>query len=147
MHAPYSSIAQVRQDLVGGQIAAAIGALSDLSELHRSGRIRVIATSGATRSTLLPAVATFREQGLTAIEATGWTAIYAPAGTPRATVDRLSQAIVRALRVPAVRERLTDLGMEPTGTTADDLQRIIAIDRARWASLLEAVGWTDARPR
>ena len=79
VHVPYRGLAQVEGELMGGQIAAAISALSDLSELHRNGRIRIIATSGAKRSSLLPSVPTFGEQGFAAIEAVGWNAVYAPA--------------------------------------------------------------------
>ena len=77
---------------------AGIDALSDMMELHRAGRIRIIATSGAKRSPLLPGVATFREQGFASIEGSGWIGVYGPAKTPRAIIDQLSSAIVNALQ-------------------------------------------------
>jgi tripartite-type tricarboxylate transporter receptor subunit TctC len=112
--------------LVGGQIVAAIDVLSNLIELHRAGKIRIIATSGAQRSTLLPNVPTFREQGLAKIEGTGWIAMYAPAGTHKSAIAEISTAIADALLTPQVREQLIHLGYEPMPTTADELKACLA---------------------
>ncbi len=145
VHVPYRGLAQVEGELMGGQIAAAISALSDLSELHRNGRIRIIATSGAKRSSLLPSVPTFGEQGFAAIEAVGWNAVYAPAQTPKPAIDRLSAAIAKSLRGAAAREKLISLGIEPTGTTPEELAAIMTSDTARWAPVLKAAGFSVDR--
>jgi tripartite-type tricarboxylate transporter receptor subunit TctC len=139
---PYRGNAPLEADLVGGQIAAAIDALSNLIELHRAGKIRIIATSGARRSTLLPTVPTFREQGLAKIEGTGWIAMYAPAGTPKSAIDEISTAINDALRTPRVREQLIHLGYEPMPTTADELKAIEATAAARWGPIIKTVGFS-----
>jgi tripartite-type tricarboxylate transporter receptor subunit TctC len=104
--------------------------------MHRAGKIRIIATSGTRRSTLLPDVATFREQGLAEIEGTGWIAMYAPAGTPKASIDTVSAAVGAALRIPEVREQLVHLGYDPTGTSADELKAISEADAARWGPII-----------
>ena len=145
VHVPYRGLGQVENELLGGQIAAGIGTLPDLTELHRAGRTRIIATSGARRSPLLPSVPTFREQGFAAVEAVGWTAVYAPAKTPKPTIDRLSAAIVKSLRAPAVQEKFVGLGIEPTGTTPEELAAIMAADTARWAPVLKAAGFSADR--
>jgi tripartite-type tricarboxylate transporter receptor subunit TctC len=142
VHVPYKGAAPMLADLMGGQIAAGVDSLTNLIELHRAGRIRIIATSGAERSPLSPAVPTFKEQGLAAIDAVGWVAIYARAGTPKPLIGRLSAAIVETLRRPEIRERFLSLGVEPTGTTPEALAAIMAADTARWAPIIKASGFT-----
>jgi tripartite-type tricarboxylate transporter receptor subunit TctC len=142
VHVPYKGAAPMLADLMGGQIAAGIDALANLIELHRAGRIRIIATSGAERSPLSPTVPTFREQGLATVDAVGWVAVYARAGTPKPLVDRLSAAIVETVRRPEIKERFLSLGVEPTGTTPEALAAIMAADTARWAPIVKASGFT-----
>ena len=96
VHVPYKGAAPMLADLMGGQIAAGVDSLTNLIELHRAGRIRILATSGAERSPLSPAVPTFKEQGLAAVDAVGWAAVYARAGTPKPLIYRLSAAIVES---------------------------------------------------
>ena len=141
VHVSYSSLAQVESELIGGQIAAAISAFADFLALERAGKLRVIATSGTGRAPRLPAVPTFVEQGFPSVVAVGWNAVYAPAGTSKPLIDQLSVAIARALRTPAIREKLMDLGVEPTGTTPDELAAISAADTAHWAVIVRAGGF------
>jgi tripartite-type tricarboxylate transporter receptor subunit TctC len=142
VHIPYKGGAPLAADLMGGQIPAGIDALSDMIELHRGGKIRIIATSGAQRSPLLPAVATFKEQGFATIEGSGWIAVYAPSNTPAILVDKLSAAIAGALKNPELRERFITVGYEPTGTTPEQLAAIMAADSARWSPIIKASGFT-----
>jgi len=141
LHVSYSSLAQVESDLLGGQTAAAISAFADFLALEGAGRLRIIATSGTQRSPRLPGVPTFAEQGFPAVVAVGWNAVYAPAGTPKRLIDQLSVAIAGALRTPALREKLMDLGLEPSGTTPEELAAIIAADTAHWAPIVRAAGF------
>ena len=110
-------------------------------ELHRAGKIRILGTSGATRSPLLPDVPTLVESGLAGVEGTSWFAVYAPAKTPEATVRQLNAAINKALAAPEVRERFTKLGLEPTGGSAADLAKRMADDTARWGPIVKASGF------
>ena len=100
VHIPYNGPAPLTADLVGGRLAAGISAISDLIEFHRAGRIRIIATSGAERSALLPGVPTFKEAGYPAVEATGWIAMYAPARTPKPVIDQWSAVIEKVMHTP-----------------------------------------------
>ena len=84
VHVPYKGAAPMLADLMGGQIAAGVDSLTNLIELHRAGRIRIVAISGAERSPLSPAVPTFKEQGLAAVDAVGWVAVYARGGNAEA---------------------------------------------------------------
>ncbi|HSD43933.1 MAG TPA: Bug family tripartite tricarboxylate transporter substrate binding protein [Burkholderiales bacterium] len=142
VHVAYKGAAPVEADLMNGQITAGVSALSDFVPLHRAGRLRILATSGAARSPLLPAVPTFREQGYPAGELVGWHGVFAPAGTPQPVVERLSSAIVAALRTSEVREKFLMFGLEPTGTTPQQLAAIVAADIARWAPIIKATGFS-----
>jgi tripartite-type tricarboxylate transporter receptor subunit TctC len=142
VHIPYRGAAQLATDLLGGQVHAGTGALSDFLALHRQGRLRIIAVSGEQRSQLAPHIPTFREQGYPRVQGKGWTSLVAPAGTPQRVIDWWWAAVVQALEVPAVRERLLDLGVEPTGTTPEALAAIIAADLARWRPIVKATGFS-----
>ena len=114
-------------DLIGGQVPAAIDTVADLSELHRAGRIRILATTGATRAPATPDVPTFSELGLKNVVASGWFGFFAPASTPKA-VDRHAESRDQqgAGRRPDVVERLTKLGMDPVTSTPEEFARIVA---------------------
>jgi tripartite-type tricarboxylate transporter receptor subunit TctC len=140
-HVAYRGVTSVDADLMGGQIAAAVSALPDFLALHRAGKLRILATSGAQRSPLLPDVPTFREQGYAAIEATGWQGVFAPARTPQPVIARLSGTIVAALQAPEVREKLLGLGIEPTGTSPERLDAIVRADTVRWQKLIQETGF------
>jgi len=138
---PYQGAAPLTNDLIGGQVPAAVTALSQVLKHHRAGQLRVLATSGARRSPLAPDLPTFTELGLPALEGGGWQAFHTVAGTPRATVERLSSAIAQAVRAPEVAEKLVALGLEPVGSTPDELAARIADDTARWTPAVKASGF------
>ncbi len=138
LHVPYKGSSPMTSDLMGGQITSGVDALANVIELHRAGRVRILAVSGADRAPVAPNLPTFREQGLPSVEAQGWIAMFAPAGTPPATIRLLNEAINRSLRAPAMRERLVAMGGEATGTTPEELAAIIAADTARWRPVIKA---------
>ena len=138
---PYKGSAPLVNDLIGGQIPAGITVLSQLLKHHEAGKLRMLATSGRQRSPMAPNVPTFKELGLVALEGTGWQAFYATAGTPRSTVDRLSRAIVSAIKSPPIEQRLVELGLEPVGSTPDELAARAAEDTVRWAPIVKASGF------
>jgi len=139
-HIGYKGTAQAMIDLLGGQIAAFMGTVSDVGPQHKAGKVRAVATSGALRSRHLPDVPTFKELGYD-IEGAGWYAAYAPAKTPKDVVDRLSTAIIEALKSPDVREKLDNLGMEPTGFGPAELARIHRADYDKWGPVIRASGF------
>jgi tripartite-type tricarboxylate transporter receptor subunit TctC len=141
-HVAYRGATAVDADLMGGQIVAGISALSDFVPLHRTGKLRILAIASGRRSPLVPEVPTFREQGYASVEATGWQGVFVPALTPQPVIERLSGAIVDALRAPALREKLLGLGIEPTGTTPGELAAIVAADSARWRKLVRETGFS-----
>lgn len=141
VHVPYNGGGPLMNAVLGNQVSSGIDTLVDQIELHRTGKIHPIATSGAQRSPLVPEVPTFAEGGLKGVEGTSWFAVYAPAKTPEATVRQLNAAINRALAVPELRERFAKLGLEPTGGTPVDLSARMAQDAARWAPVVNASGF------
>ncbi len=140
VHVPYNGGGPLMTALVGNQVSSGIDTLVDQIELQRSGKIRLLATSAAQRSPLLPEVPTFAEAGLKGMEGTAWFAVYAPAKTPEATVRQLNAAINKALAVPELRERFGKLGLEPTGGSPADLSAAMKRDTERWAPVVKASG-------
>jgi tripartite-type tricarboxylate transporter receptor subunit TctC len=141
LHVPYKGSAAYINDLIGGQVPAAIDALADLSELHRAGKVKILASTGAKRSTALPDVPTFTELGVKGVEATGWFGFFAPAKTPKPIVDALNRAINGALRSPDVAEKLSKVGMDPAPATPDEFAAIVASDYAKWGPVVKASGF------
>ena len=138
---PYKGSAAFVNDLLGGQVPAGITVVSQLIRHHEAGRVRVLATSGSRRSPLAPDVPTFRELGFAAIEGTGWQAVHTVAGTPGGKIDRLASAIGTTIRSHEISAQLDALGLEPVGSSPDELARRIAEDVARWAPIVKASGF------
>jgi tripartite-type tricarboxylate transporter receptor subunit TctC len=141
VHVPYKGSAAYVNDLLGGLVPAAVDAMADLTELHRGGRIHILASSGAVRSTALPDVPTFNELGLKGVEASGWFGFFAPAKTPKSIVDALNRGINKALTSPDVAEKLSKIGMDPAPTTPEEFARIVASDYAKWGPIVKASGF------
>lgn len=139
-HIAYKGGVPALTDLMGGQIPIVLLSTNELAELHKAGRIRVLATSGAQRSAFLPDIPTFRESGYD-IEGRGWWGFFAPAGTPAATVSKLSGAIARIVQDEDVKARLAQIGLKPTGTSPEEFARIQREDIERWAAPIKASGF------
>ena len=140
-HVGYRGSAGALTDLVAGQIPIVVTTTSDVLEQHKAQRIRALATSDKQRSPFLPDIVTFREAGFN-IEGTGWYGLFAPAKTPAAAINRLSKAIIAAVNMPQVKERLLAFGLVPTGTTPAELAKIQKSDSELWAPAVNASGFT-----
>lgn len=138
----YKGGAPLATDIVGGHLPIGTDALASQLELHRAGRLRILAVSGKTRLKWLPEVPTLNESGITAFDhANASYGAYAPAGTPRAVVVRLEQAMIAAMKVPQVRERLDRLGLEASGLPGTELQNTMRTERAFWRPVVAASGF------
>ena len=122
---PYKGTANVLQALMSGEIPAAVLPIADLGTLQQSGKGRILATSGAKRSPQYPDVPTFKESGYD-IEGSAWYALFAPAGTPKAIVDKLAAAAIDAVRQPDVRPKLEPLGLESPASARPSWRRSCA---------------------
>jgi tripartite-type tricarboxylate transporter receptor subunit TctC len=139
-HVPYKGTAQVLQALAAGEIAAASTLAADIGALARSGKARILATTGAARSPAFPDVPTFKESGYD-IEGSGWYALFGPAKMPSEIAKRLSAAAIDAMRSGTVRTRLQSLGVEPTGLGPRELAAIMKRDYERWGPIIRASGF------
>jgi tripartite-type tricarboxylate transporter receptor subunit TctC len=141
VHVPFNGGGPLMNALVGSQVSSGIDTLVDQIEMHRGGKTRILATSGAARSPLLPEVPTFAEAGLKGVEGSSWFAVYAPAKTSAATLRQLNAAVNKALEAPEVKERFAKLGLEPTGGSAADLVALMKRDTERWGPVVKASGF------
>ena len=141
IHVPFNGGGPLMNALAGNQVSSAIDTLVDQIEMHRAGKTRILATSGAARSPLLPDVPTFAEAGLRGVEGASWFGVYAPAKTPEATVRQHNAAINKALAAPEVRERFGKLGLEPVGGAPADLAALMKRDTERWGPVVKASGF------
>lgn len=142
-HVAYNGGAPVLAALSGGHIPAGIVLFSEAFPLHQAGKVRILASSGVVRSSLEARVPTFAELGYPEMVAEGWIGFYAPAGTPRAVVDRLSAAIRGAVNSPEVHQRLVAAGFQPIGSTADDFSKRVSDDMAKWGPVGRSLGLTN----
>lgn len=140
-HVPYRGSTLAMTDLAGGTIAAAVSPVTEALELHKSGRVRIIATTGPRRSPFVPEVPTLREAGI-AVEVPLWFAMYAPAATPASTVGDLRAAVQAALAAPAAQERITQMGLVPFPAGADELNALQRSETAMWGPVVKASGFT-----
>ncbi|TMJ92316.1 MAG: tripartite tricarboxylate transporter substrate binding protein [Alphaproteobacteria bacterium] len=141
VHVPYRGSAPMMSDLVGGQISMAFDATPTAMPQAQSGAIRAIGAGMATRMRAMPQLPTLQEQGLKGFECYTWNAILAPAGTPQAIVDRLSESISTALADPAVIHRLEEAGIDPTpGSTPEKATAFIKAELAKWGPIIKASG-------
>ena len=139
-HIPYKGTGPALQALAGGEVKAAMFVLSDSLTLVRSGKARVVAVSGASRSGLAPDAPTFKELGYN-IEGNGWYALFAPAKTPKDIVDRIAKAAIDVIRSADMKQRLEQMGLEPTGLGPGELGAILKADYDKWGPVIRASGF------
>lgn len=139
-HVPYRGTAPAMAALAGGEIAALSTVAADLRSLVQGGRARLVAIAGDQRSPLFPDVPTFRERGFDLV-ALPWYALFAPAGTPPDVIQRLSKAAIDSVNDPAIKQRLIDMGLEPTGYGPDRLADIMKADYDRWGPPIRESGF------
>jgi len=140
-HVPYKGTSAYMAELTTGQVPAAFDAMGDLSEQHKAGKLRILASAGGKRSAAMPDIPTLKDEGYN-VEGSAWFGVFAPAATPRPVVDRLSAAIAKAVQSPDVSARLAALNMEAVGSTPDEFGRTIATDWAKWGAIVKASGFT-----
>jgi tripartite-type tricarboxylate transporter receptor subunit TctC len=141
VHVPYKGSAPMDADLMGGQIAMAFDPTPTSLPLAQSGKIRALGAGMATRLSAMPDLPTLQEQGLKDFECYTWTAILAPAGTPKPIIDRLNAAINKSLADPAVFSSLQKVGIDPTpGSTPQQTAEFIKAELAKWAPIIKASG-------
>lgn len=137
VHASYNGSAPLLTALMGNQIPMGIDTFESESA-HHPDKIRILATSGTSRK--LPDVPTFKEQGLD-IEGVGWNGIVVPAKTPKAIIDKLSAAFVKAIKSPDVSEKIKQMGSDPIVTDSQGFAAVIKQDREKWTPVVQTSGF------
>ncbi|RCW75542.1 tripartite tricarboxylate transporter substrate-binding protein [Pseudorhodoferax soli] len=141
-HVPYRGTVPSITDLVGGQIAAAMNPSGDYLQYMKSGRVRVLATSGKKRSPFLPDVPTFIELGYPDVTSEEWFGFYAPAKTPAATIAAANAAITTALKDKTVIDALAIVGLVAHGSTPQEMAADQKAEFERWGPLVKQIGFT-----
>jgi tripartite-type tricarboxylate transporter receptor subunit TctC len=139
--APYRGSAPMMGDMIGNQIPAGVGSVPDFIENHKAGRLRVVAVLGGQRQSALPEVPTFSELGLRGFEDVPYYGLFAPAGTPRATVEATAAAVARVIALPEVRERLTAMGLTVQFMSPAQLAQRERAYAGIWAEIIRKSGF------
>jgi tripartite-type tricarboxylate transporter receptor subunit TctC len=143
LHLPYGGSGPALIDLIAGNTDLMFDNLPSSLQHIKSGRLKALAVTSATRSAALPELPTVEEAGgpaLKGYEASSWFGLLAPAGTPMDVVNRVQAETAKALATPAMRERLQAQGAIPSGMTSAEFARFIAAETAKWAKVVKASG-------
>ncbi|HEV2553005.1 MAG TPA: tripartite tricarboxylate transporter substrate binding protein [Bosea sp. (in: a-proteobacteria)] len=139
-YVPYRSNPQAITDLLGGQINIVFADISTTLPQIKAGKVNGLAVSTAKRSVLAPDLPTMAEGGVKGYDLAAWFAAFVPAKTPRASVDKLNQALVNAINDDATKKRLLAAGIEPETSTPDELRAFVGTELAKWAGIVKAAG-------
>ena len=142
LHVPYRGSGPALQDLAAGNVDLMVDTMAGVLGLVQGGQLRALAMTTPRRSPALPEVPTAAEAGLSGYESYNWHAIFATRNTPAPVVERLEQAAMAAVRAPAIRLRLEQVGVEPSGGGAAELTAFWDQQTALWIPLIRASGAT-----
>jgi tripartite-type tricarboxylate transporter receptor subunit TctC len=140
LHVPYKGGGPALIDTIAGQAQLCLASLIQATGHIRAGKLRALATSGATRSSILPDVPTISEAGVPGYETTNWWGIAAPKGTPASIVRRLNDEIKAVLLLPETEKRLITEGADPVIKTPGELGKYVADGMAKWAQVAKVAG-------
>ena len=135
---PYRGAAPALADLVAGQVQLKLDTYATAGQFVADRKLNALAITSLARSKLLPDVPTVAENGLPGFEGYLWMGIVAPAGTPKAVIDRLAAASNRAVQSPELRERFDKEGIDPVGNTPEEFRALVAREIAQWRELAKA---------
>jgi tripartite-type tricarboxylate transporter receptor subunit TctC len=136
-HIPYKGGAPAAAALAAGDIPLGVLASSSIAPHVKSGRARVLAVTMAKRSRLNPEWPTLQEEGVKDVDASNWTALFAPKGTPQPIIDKLNAEVVKILNMPDVKERFAGGGVDTIPSTAAELDARVKNDLARFRTIVE----------
>ncbi len=138
-HIPFQGGAPANTALLGGHIGYKFDVVSETAQLHKDGKVRIVAVTGDKRDPQVPEVPTLKESGVNMV-ATAWFAMYGPAGLPAPVLAKLERAVSAAARKPEMQQKMVGLGYEPIGSTSAELAAAQRADLARWEKPIKATG-------
>jgi len=140
LHVPYRGSAPAITDLVGGQVQSMFDNAPSALPHVQAGRLRALAITSAQRSPLLPELPTLAESGFPGFDVQSWFSLAAPAGTPRAVIERLNAALNKVLATPEMRQRIQELAATPVSSTPEQLRAFMAAETRRWREVVRQSG-------
>jgi len=140
LHIPYKGSGPEINDLIAGRVSMVIDNMPALLPYVKAGSLRAIAVASDQRVPALPDVPTFAQAGLNGFVISAWKGVMAPAGTPPAIINKLHDAIVKAINNPEMKKKLIELGADPVGNTPEQYAAQIKSETAWWAKLVKSTG-------
>jgi tripartite-type tricarboxylate transporter receptor subunit TctC len=140
VHVPYKGGAAGINDLIAGQVQLMMESTNSITPFAKAGRVRALAVTSAKRTAALPDIPTLAESGVPGYEATTWTGIVAPVGTPKPIVARLNAELVKAVASPSFKEKATAIGSEPISSTPEQFADFVKKEYAKWGDVIRRSG-------
>jgi tripartite-type tricarboxylate transporter receptor subunit TctC len=137
IHVPYRNSGEARSGVIGGQVQMMIDAVPAMAPNIAENQVRALATTGQTRSTVLPKVPTAIEAGVAGYEATIWLGLMAPAGTPKPIVEKLNAAVSAAVKRPDIVQLWYGQGALPMSMSPEEFDRFLRADIVKWAEVVK----------
>jgi tripartite-type tricarboxylate transporter receptor subunit TctC len=137
VHIPYRGSTGARTDVIGGQVDVMFDAVTTMAEQVKAGKVKALATTGKTRSEVLPDVPTLNEAGVPGYEATIWLGLMAPRASPKAVVDKLNDAVSRIVGQPEIKQLWSKQGAVPLVMTPEVFDKYVRDDIAKWARVIK----------
>jgi tripartite-type tricarboxylate transporter receptor subunit TctC len=138
-HVPYKGSGQSIMDVVAGHVDMVFDNIPTAAQQAKAGKVRALAVTSLERAPLLPDVPAMAEF-LPGFEATSWHGMFAPGGTPKEIVGKVSTEIQRIMKLPHIQERMQSMGATPVGDTPEEFARHISVERKKWAEVVKASG-------
>lgn len=140
LHIPYKGAPPAVNDLIGGRVPVMFTNLSVTLPHIKSGRLRALGYGAPQRTSALPDLPTIAEAGVPGYDSTVWWGLVAPSGTPKEIIERLSKEVNKVLQMPDVQEKFIAGGMDPFGTSPDEMSKMMKSDLDRWSKIVQASG-------
>lgn len=140
VHIPHKGSAEARTSVISGNVQMMFDAITTMAQLARAGKVRAIATSGRTRSSIMPDVPTMSEAGVPGYESVIWLGLMAPARTPKPIVDKLNAEIQRIVGLPDVKEAWAKQGATPMRMSPEQFTTFMEQDIKKWSKVVEFSG-------
>jgi tripartite-type tricarboxylate transporter receptor subunit TctC len=137
-HVSYRGTAPAMTAVVAGEVEMMFTGPPSAKSMSEGGKLKLLAVASPQRMPLMPDVPTVQEQGVTGYEMGSWFGLLAPAGTPKAIVDRLSEEVKKAVNDPRFADRMKSQGLEVVGSTPEQMLAAMQSDTKKWAELIQA---------
>ncbi|MFN5510227.1 MAG: Bug family tripartite tricarboxylate transporter substrate binding protein [Burkholderiales bacterium] len=139
-HVPYKGAAPLVTDLIGGQVSSSWIDVSTATQHLAAGRLKPLVVTGGKRAPMLPNVPTMGESGFSGYEPLGWVGMFAPAGTPKALIEKISRDVMRVVKMPDVAARLNEQTLVPVGDSPESFANTLRTDMALWGKIVAEAG-------